>query len=152
MPLAIAGGQLWIAFLAALQIAAVAAGERIWRAVPLMASVVAVIVALDLVLVPAFGAIGAAAATAAGSIVMVAALDRFLARTAALRTPRPALGVLVAGVAAAVTAWMLAPTGLVAAGAAATAVYAATVLVTGAVTRADLVRLRLVTRRSLVTR
>lgn len=152
VPLAIAGGQLWIAFLAALQIAAVAAGERIWRAVPLMASVVAVIVALDLALVPAFGAIGAAAATTAGSIVMVTALDRFLARTAALRTPRPALGVLIAGVATAVTAWMLAPIGLVVAGAAATAVYAATVLVTGAVTRADLVRLRLVTRRSLVTR
>jgi hypothetical protein len=40
--------------------------------------------------------------------------------------------------------------GLVVAGAAAVAVYAATVLVTGAVTRTDLTRLRLVTRRSLV--
>jgi O-antigen/teichoic acid export membrane protein len=152
VPLAIGGGQLWIAFLAALQVAAVAAGERIWRAVPLMASVVAVIVALDLALVPAYGAIGAAAATAAGSVVMVTALDRFLVRTAALRTPRPALGVLVAGVATAVTAWILAPVGLVVAGAAAAAVYGATVLVTGAVTRADLIRLRLVTRRSLVPR
>jgi O-antigen/teichoic acid export membrane protein len=113
--------------------------------------VVAVVVALDVVLVPAFGAVGAAAATAAGSVVMVTALDHFLARTAALRTPRPAVGVLVAGVATAVTAWWLAPVGLLVAGVASVVVYATAVLVTGAVSRADLVRLRLLTRRSLVT-
>lgn len=151
VPLAIAGGQLWIAFFAALQIAAIAAGERIWRAVPLIGAVVAVIVALDVVLVPAFGAVGAAVATVAGSVVMVTALDRFLVRTAALRTPRPAVGVLVAGIATAVTAWWLAPVGLVVAGVAGVVVYGAAVVLTGAVSRADLVRLRLFTRRSVVT-
>ncbi len=152
VPLAIAGGQLWIAFLAALQSAAILAGERVWRAVPLIAAVVAIIVALDLALVPPFGAVGAAAATAAGSVVMVFALGRFLHRTAALRTPRPAVGILVAGLATAATAWVLAPVGLVVAGAAGTAVYAVTVIGTGAVTGSDLARLRAVTRRSLVAR
>jgi len=147
VPLAIAGGQLWIAFLAGLQSSAILAGRRVWRAVPVIGAVVAMILALDLALVPPFGAVGAAAATVAGSIVMVAALGRFLARTAGLRTPRPAAGVLVAGVLTAVVGALLAPAGLLPATAAAVAVYLTVVLATGAVTRADLARVRLLARR-----
>ena len=148
LPLAIAGGQLWLAFLAALQSAAIVAGERVWRAVPVAAGAMAVMVGLDVALVPPFGAVGAAAATVVGTVVMVVAFGRFLARTAGLRTPRPAPGVLAAGVLAALVAAALAPAGLVPAGLAAAGVYAAAVLSTGAVRGADLARLRSLARGS----
>jgi O-antigen/teichoic acid export membrane protein len=146
LPLAIAGGQLWLAFLAGLQSAAILSGDRVWRAVPVAAAVMGVIVGLDIVLVPTFGAIGAAAATVAGTLVMLAAFGRFLARHAGLRTPRPAGTVVIAGVLTAVVAGLVAPLGLVAAGAAAILVYAAVVLMTGVVTGADLGRLRTLIR------
>jgi O-antigen/teichoic acid export membrane protein len=148
VPLAIAGGQLWLAFLAGLQSSAILAGPRVWRAVPVTAAVVAMIVALDLALVPSFGAVGAAAATVAGSVVMVLALGRFLARTAGLRTPWPAPGVLLAGVLTAAVSAVLAPVGLLVAAPAAGLVFVAVVFATGAVTRADLVRVRALAQRS----
>jgi O-antigen/teichoic acid export membrane protein len=141
LPLAVAGGSLWLAFLAALQTAAILAGGRVWRAVPVAAGAMAVMVGLDLFLVPRFGAVGAAAATVAGTVVMVGAFGRFLRRSAGLRTPFPSLRVLGAGVATAVVAALLAPAGLVTAGVTAVAVFAGLVLLTGAVRRADLVRL-----------
>ncbi|HEV3449897.1 MAG TPA: oligosaccharide flippase family protein [Acidimicrobiia bacterium] len=141
VPLAIAGGQLWLAFLAALQSAAIVAGDRVWPAVPVAAAAMAVMVGLDLALVPPFGAVGAAAATVAGTVVMVGAFGRFLARRAGLRTPRPAVGVLAAGVLAAVVSAVLAPTGLVPAAAGGLLAYAAAVLASGAVRRADVARL-----------
>jgi O-antigen/teichoic acid export membrane protein len=141
LPLAIAGGSLWLAFLAALQTAAILAGEQVWRAVPVAAGAMAVMVGLDLVLVPRFGAVGAAAATVAGTVVMVVAFGRFLRVTSGLRTVFPSLRVLGAGVATAAVAALLAPTGLVPAGVTAAGVFAGLVLVTGAVRRTDLVRL-----------
>ena len=146
LPLAIVGGQLWLAFLAGLQGAAILAGDRVWPAVPVAVGVVGVIVGLDLVLVPSFGAVGAAAATVAGTLVTIVALGRFLGRQAGLRTPRPATRVVAAGVLAAVVAAVVAPVGLLAAGGAATVVYLGVVLMTGAVTPADLGRLRALTR------
>lgn len=146
LPLAIVGGQLWLAFLAGLQGAAILAGDRVWPAVPVAALVMGVIVGLDVVLVPSFGAVGAAAATVAGTLVMIVALGRFLARHAGLRTPRPATRVVAAGVLTAVVAAVVAPVGLFAAVGAATVVYAGMVLMTGAVTGADLGRLRALTR------
>jgi O-antigen/teichoic acid export membrane protein len=142
VPLAIAGGSLWLAFLAALQTAAILAGDRVWRAVPVAAGAMVVMVGLDVALVPRFGAVGAAAATVAGTVVMVTAFGRFLRRTSGLRTACPSLRVLGAGVVTAAVAARLAPTGLVAAGAAASIVFAGLVLVTGAVRRADVDRLR----------
>ena len=141
-PLAIAGGQLWIAFLAGLQSSAILAGRRVWRVVPVVASVVVFIVVLDLALVPPFGAVGAAAATVVGAVVMVLALGRFLARAEGLRTPRPAPGVLLAGVLTAVVSALLAPAGLLVAAPVAGLTFGAVVLATGAVTRADLRRVQ----------
>ncbi len=142
VPMAITGGQLWLAFLAGLQTAAILAGERVWRAVPVAAGAMAVMVGLDVLLVPAFGAVGAAAATVAGTVVMVLAFGWFLERASGLRTPRPSLRVLVAGLLSAVVAARLASAGLVPAGTAAALVYAVVLVATGAVRRADVTRLR----------
>jgi peptidoglycan biosynthesis protein MviN/MurJ (putative lipid II flippase) len=141
--MAITGGQLWLAFLAGLQTAAILAGERVWRAVPVAAVAMAVMVGLDLVLVPAFGAIGAAAATVAGTVVMVAAFGWFLEHASGLRTPRPSLRVLAAGLLSALVAARLASAGLVPAAITAAAVYCVVLLGTRVVRRADVVRLRL---------
>jgi len=143
VPMAITGGQLWLAFLAGLQTAAILAGERVWRAVPVAAVAMAVMVGLDLVLVPSFGAVGAAAATVAGTVVMVVAFGWFLERASGLRTPRPPVRVLVAGVLSALVAARLAPAGIVPAGAAAAVVYGVLMFATGVVRRTDVARLRL---------
>jgi O-antigen/teichoic acid export membrane protein len=145
LPLAIVGGQLWLAFLAGLQGAAILAGDRVWPAVPVAAAVMGVIVGLDVVLVPTFGAVGAAAATVAGTIVLLVALGRFLARHLGLRTPRPPGRVVMAGLVTAVVAAVVAPVGLLVAVVAASAAYVGVVVVTGAVTRADVGRLRALT-------
>ncbi|HEV2310329.1 MAG TPA: polysaccharide biosynthesis C-terminal domain-containing protein, partial [Acidimicrobiia bacterium] len=142
VPLAIAGGQLWIGFLAGLQSSAILAGRRVWRAVPVVAAVVALIVLIDLLLVPPFGAIGAAAATVVGSVVMVVALGRFLLRAEGLRTPLPAPGVLLAGALTAVVSALLAPAGLLVAVLLAGLTFGAVVVATGSVRRADVRRLR----------
>ena len=142
VPLAILGGQLWLAFLAGLQGAAILAGERVWPVLPVAGVALATVVALDLALVPPFGAVGASAATGAGSVVMVVALGRYLARRAGLRTPRPAPGVLAAGVLTAAAAAALAPFGVVGAAVGAGLVFVVVVLATGAVTVADLHRVR----------
>jgi len=142
VPMAITGGQLWLAFLAGLQTAAILAGERVWRAVPVAATAMVVMVGLDLVLVPAFGAVGAAAATVAGTVVMVLAFGWFLERTAGLRTPRPPARILAAGLLSAGVAAWLAPVGLVPAGVAAVAAYGAVLVGTRVVRRADVARLR----------
>jgi O-antigen/teichoic acid export membrane protein len=146
LPLAIAGGSLWIAFLAGLQLAAILAGERVWRAVPVAAGAMAVMVGLDVALVPRYGAVGAAAATVAGTVVMVVVFGRFLHGSSALRTGMPPLRVLGAGVVTAAVAALLAPAGLVPAGAVAAAVFVGLVLVSGAVRRADVARLRALVR------
>jgi O-antigen/teichoic acid export membrane protein len=143
VPMAITGGQLWLAFLAGLQTAAILAGERVWRAVPVAAVAMAVMVGLDLVLVPAFGAVGAAAATVAGTVVMVTAFGWFLEHASGLRTPRPSLKVLGAGLLSALVAARLASAGLVPAAITAVAVYCAVLLGTRVVRRADVVRVRL---------
>jgi len=132
--------------IAGLQTAAILAGERIWRAVPVAAGAMAVMVGLDLALVPRFGAPGAASATVAGTIVMVVVFGRFLRDTSGLRTSFPSLRILGAGVVTAAVAALLAPTGLVAAGASAALVFVVLVLVTGAVRRADVTRLRALVR------
>jgi O-antigen/teichoic acid export membrane protein len=146
LPLAIAGGSLWLAFLAGLQTAAILAGDRIWRAVPVAAGAMVVMVGLDFALVPRLGAAGAAVATVAGTIVMVVVFGRFLRATAGLRTALPSLRVLGAGVVTAAVAALLAPTGLVAAGASATVVFVVLALLSGAVRRADVARLRALAR------
>ena len=73
---------------------------------------------------------------------MVVSFGWFLARASGLRTPRPALRILGAGLVSAMVAARLAPSGLAPAGAAAVAVYAVVLAATGVVRRADVARLR----------
>lgn len=108
VPLQILGAHVWIVFAVAVLGAVLMASERVVAIVPLAASVTAATVFMDLLLVPGFGANGAAAAALGSSALAFFAFRRATVRRLGLAYPGPP-PVLVMGWAAAVAAAALAP-------------------------------------------
>lgn len=94
VPFAIMGAAQWMTWLIYTQSALIMAGDSMKQAVRLGLQIAAVTVALDVALVPAFGATGAAAAMVASWTFSVVVLHRFARRTSGVVTVLPSLRVL----------------------------------------------------------
>lgn len=140
-PLAIMGASLWLMFLVSLQSVLVQAGDHVRRGVAVVGFTAAATVVLDLVLIPKWGATGAATAMFVSWLCSAVALARLHRRTVGIRTPLPSAGVLVALLVAGGVAVTLRDVPLVAA-AGAGAAYLVTVVLTKAVTPQDIEKLR----------
>lgn len=95
-PLAVMGAAQWLTFVILVQGALVMAGEAVGRGIVVGAMIAVVTVVLDVVLVPPFGAVGAAAATAAAWAFGAVALHHHHRRAHGIRTPLPSRGQLAA--------------------------------------------------------
>jgi O-antigen/teichoic acid export membrane protein len=107
VPFAIMGAAQWLTWLIYTQSALIMAGESMRRAVLLGVSITGLTVALDMCLVPIFGATGAAAAMVVSWTFSALALDRFARRTAGVSTALPSARVLVATAGMAAAALLL---------------------------------------------
>ena len=140
-PLAILGAQLFLAFLVAVQGAAILSGDKVTSALPIAAGITSVTIILDLAVVWKYGAIGAAAATAAGQVVAVAVFAVYIRRTIGLHTHLPPAGALAAAVTGGAAAWVLRDLGVVVAAGSGVTAYALVLMATRTVRRSDLRRL-----------
>ncbi len=129
VPLAIVGGAYVVQFLATVQGVLGQATDWLVPSVRRAGVALAVMVALDLVLIPRWGSDGAAWATLAATLLLAGSLTRMFA-AGGVRTPPPPVRVVVAGAAMAVTALALRPEPVLAAVLAALA-YAAVLAATG---------------------
>lgn len=141
-PLAILGAQVWLAFVAYVQGSLIIAGDFQRRGVLVAAAITAVVVVLDLALVPAFGAQGAASASLVTAVVTVFAFARFHRAHAGITTMVPPPGILLAALAAGVAAWLLRFQVLPAALLLSFLTYALALVVTRSVTASDVARLQ----------
>ena len=142
-PLAVLGAGMAVLFVTQVQVVVITAGLRVALGLGLAAVHLGLVVGLDVVLIPPFGPTGAAWAMVASWAVMAVVYDRFHRRALGARTPLPPAPLLAA--CAVLAAWLVvagARIGLVAVPLGAV-VYAASLLLTGAVDRTDLDRLRL---------
>ncbi|HEV2759963.1 MAG TPA: oligosaccharide flippase family protein [Acidimicrobiales bacterium] len=139
LPFAILGAGQWLTWLIYSQSALIMAGDSMRRAVMLGLKIAAATVALDLLLVPTFGAVGASAAMLVSWAFSAVLLHRFGRRTAGVPTPPPSLRVLVPTAFMGIVVFALQgqPVLQVAAG---VLVYTAGVLISRAVTPADVSR------------
>lgn len=94
VPLAVMGAAQWLTWLVSTQSALIMAGDDMRKAVRTGLCIAGVTVALDLVLVPAFGATGAAAAMLVSWTFTAYTLHRFSIRTVGVGTSPPSLRVL----------------------------------------------------------
>jgi O-antigen/teichoic acid export membrane protein len=141
-PLAIMGAAQWLTFVITVQGVLVMGGDVIARGIAVGALIAGVTIALDLVLVPWHGAVGAAAAMVASWLFAVCVLDMFHRRTVGIATPLPHAGVLVASAAMGLVLHAMSGEPLVVTVLAGAVAYGAVVLLTRAVVPADLARLR----------
>ncbi|MBW3641982.1 MAG: oligosaccharide flippase family protein [Actinobacteria bacterium] len=142
-PLAVLGAGLWVLFVTQVQVVVITAGLRVALGLGLAVVHLAVVVALDLALIPHFGPGGAAGAMVASWVLMAFAYDRLHRRTLGARTPLPPARVVAA--CAPLGAWLVlaGPRMGLAAVAVGLVVYVASVVLTRAVGTADLERVRL---------
>jgi len=141
-PLATMGAAQWLTFVIGMQGALVMAGDSVGRGVAVGALNTAVLVGLDVVLVPTYGAEGAAVAMVASWAFAVTALHVFHRRTAGVSTPLPSVRLLAATAALAGVVFPLRHGPLAVTLVVAAATYAAALWATGAVRGHDLRRLR----------
>ncbi|MDQ6946803.1 MAG: oligosaccharide flippase family protein [Actinomycetota bacterium] len=94
-PFAIMGAAQWLTWLAFVQSALIMAGDSMRRAVLVGASIAGVTAVLDVLLVPAFGATGAAVAMVISWTFSALVLGRFNARTTGISTTLPSARVLI---------------------------------------------------------
>lgn len=146
VPLAILGGHVWLALVGYVQGTLLLAGDHPRRGIVVAAAITGVVVVLDVVLIPWFGASGAAAAGLVTAVVTVVAFGRFHRSTSGLVTRLPPAGAAIAAIAGGGGAWLLREAGLPAALATAGVVYVTMLIVTRAVTRTDLERLHTILR------
>ncbi len=142
IPLAILGAQIWLDFINTLQGTLIVAADTVRAAMPRAVIVMGVLVALDIALVLAFRAVGAAVALAVFQIINVAVFRRFNARSTGIHTPLPQIQVLGAAAACGLTAAMVASVSLALAVVAGGFAYAVVLAVTGGVQRTDFDLLR----------
>jgi O-antigen/teichoic acid export membrane protein len=141
-PLAIMGAAQWLTFVIMVQGALVMGGDVIGRGIRVGLVNAAVTVVLDLVLVPRYGPLGAAAAMVASWVFAAATLDRFHRRTVGIATPLPSAGLIAATAAMALVLAFLHDAPIAVSGAAGAVVYVAAMFVTGVVGGGDVARLR----------
>jgi O-antigen/teichoic acid export membrane protein len=141
-PLAVLGAGLWVLFVTQVQVVVITAGLQIRLGLGLALVHLGLVVVLDIVLIPPLGPTGAAVAMTISWLVMALTYDRFHRGTFGARTPLPSARLITAS--AALGAWLVlagprmgltaVPLGLM--------VYAVSALLTGAVDKADLDRVR----------
>ncbi len=141
-PLAILGAGQWLTFVIMVEGALVMGGDVIGRGIAVGALNAAVTLALDVVLVPHYGAPGAAWAMLGSWAFAATALGAFHRRTVGFRTPLPSVRLVAATGAMASVLLALRGAALVVSLPAGALAYGAAVLVTRAVTVDDLTRLR----------
>lgn len=141
-PLAIMGAGQWLTFVIAMQGALVMAGDSVGRGVAVGVLNTAVLVVLDLVLVPIHGVKGAAAAMVGSWVFAVAALDVYHRRTSRVSTPLPPFRILAAAAALGVAVFLLRHGPVAVAAGVGAAAYAGSLWLTGAVRGSELRRLR----------
>jgi O-antigen/teichoic acid export membrane protein len=141
LPLAILGGQIWLFFLAGVQGSLVLAAGLAVPALRVSLVHLVVIVVLDLALIPFFGAVGAAVATAIAQAAATLLMAAFTRRRLGLRTLLPSARMVLAAVATGVVAalagdrWL--PLGVVAGA----GTYVAVLFATGELRRLEISRI-----------
>ena len=147
-PLAVMAAAQWLAFVVVAQGALVMAGDHVRRGVLVGVRIAILTVGLDLLLVPRYGVNGAAAAMVVSWLYGAAALRRLHLRTVGIPTPLPPLSVLVSTAALAAALVPLRHLSLAVSVPIGTVVYAAALVVSGAVRGRDLYRIRAVLSRA----
>lgn len=104
-----------------------------------------VMLAMDLVLIPSTGALGAAIATVSANVLLAIALMVFIRRDG-VAGRLPSIRLIGSGLAMALTVVVARPLGVIGASVIALAVYGASILVTGALGSEEIDRLRRVVR------
>jgi O-antigen/teichoic acid export membrane protein len=146
VPLAILGGQLWIEFIGGLQGSLVVAGDRIREAVRLALGIIALLGALDVVLIMRFQAVGAAIAVAIFQVVNAVAFRAFNRRTTGVTTPLPPPKIALASLVCGVAAWGAGTLGVVHGIVVGIVAYAIVLVGSGGLTRRDRDLLRRIVR------
>ena len=147
-PLAILGGAQWVTFVIMVQGALVMGGDVIARGIAVGALIAAVTVALDVVLVSRYGVVGAGLAMVASWTFAAVALDVFHRRTIGFPTPLPSMRLVCATAGMAVVLLVLRSAPIVVSIPAGALAYGAAVMLTGALGRSDVARLRAVFSRT----
>jgi O-antigen/teichoic acid export membrane protein len=106
-PLMILGGQLWLTYRATLLGTILMSSERIGRIIPVAAAITSTTIALDLLLIPSYGADGAAVASALGAIVACVGFAVAGARWGEPAVPWPSPLLLLVGIASAAAAYVV---------------------------------------------
>ena len=146
-PLAVLGAAQWLTFVILVQGALVMAGDAVGRGIVVGAMIALVTVVLDIVLVPPFGAVGAAAAAVVAWAFGAVALHHLHRRHHGIPTPSPSVGMLAAAAGMAVPMLVLRDLPLPVPVLAGLLAYIAGLLLTGTVGRSDIRRLRTVLSR-----
>jgi O-antigen/teichoic acid export membrane protein len=141
VPLAILGAQLWLSFVSSIQGTILIAGGETRRAILRAGLVAAITVALDVAVIPAHGARGAASVLIVTEVATVLSFGELIWRRWRIATPIPPLGAIAAAAGCGVAAWLLRDY-LALAVLAGAVVYGGGLLLTGTVDRRDLTRLR----------
>ena len=141
-PLIIMGAAQWLTFVVMVQGTLVMSGDVVGRGIAVGGVIAAVTIGLDVVLVPLYGANGAAAAMVASWVFAAGLLDAFHRRTVGIATPLPSPGLLTASAAMGLVVFLLSGSPLVVAVIAGAFAYGAVVFLTGAVTPGDVARFR----------
>lgn len=141
VPFAIMGAAQWLTWLASVQSALIMAGDHMRMAVMVGLRIAVVTVILDVVLVPTFGATGAAAAMVVSWGFTAFILHRFSRRTVGIRTGMPPVPILVSTVAMGVVVAILQNLPLVVPVTAGVLVYGTTAFATRAFSLDDAARL-----------
>lgn len=143
--LAVLAAGTTAAYLVLLQGAMVMAGERLLPGVARAGVALVVMLAMDLVLIPSTGALGAAIATVSANVLLAIALMVFIRRDG-VAGRLPSIRLIGSGLAMALTVVVARPLGVIGASVIALAVYGASILVTGALGSEEIDRLRRVVR------
>ncbi len=98
VPFAIMGAAHWLTWLASTQSALIMAGDHMRMAVMVALRITGVTLLLDVMLVPPFGAAGAATGMVISWALTVIILHRFSHRTVAIGTPLPSIPILASTV------------------------------------------------------
>lgn len=146
-PLEILGAGQLLVFILQLQGALINSSARVWKGLAVTAANTAVTVVLDLILIPEYGAIGAAWAMVGTYVWSVTIVDVFNRRALGFKTPLPHPGVPAALIGAGLAVAATRGTSPFLALVVGTAVYSGLLVATRAITGADIERARHALRR-----
>lgn len=141
-PLAIMGAAQWVAFVIVMQGVLVMGGNAVRQGTLVAVGNAVVIVTLDVILVPRYGAWGAAAAMVVSWLVSAGTLDLFHRRTTGIATPLPNPALVASTMAMAAVLLVLRDASILVSAPAGAVTYAVAVVATRAVAIGDLSRIR----------